>query len=403
MTKPRNIVICLDGTGNKIQENLSNVLKLYRVLEKSDTQIVYYDQGVGTLGQIYTWGWLKQKIKSGLGLAFGLGLDRNVIRAYQFLVNHYQEHTVRGQTSPVRDNIFIFGFSRGAQTARVLAGMIYEIGILAPEQVHLSGAAFTAYKQASPPLNPDETIDEKLYEGEAANFRRVARTKVGAIKFLGVWDTVNSVFVPNPKGFFPPLTRENPPHTAINPAVKTFRQAVAVDEFRRMFRVDHWTPDQNFKPNIYAQGKPEPQNASEVWFVGSHGDVGGGYKRKQSGLSQFPLIWMMDEAKKSGLKLPNRMAKYVSGVKPWSVKTHYLYPEPDVKAPLHKSLTWMWWPLEIIPKSVKRREWPKRKSLFGLYIPWGEPRFIPKDANIHWSVKERISECPKYRPVNIPK
>ncbi|RZV40934.1 MAG: DUF2235 domain-containing protein, partial [Acidimicrobiales bacterium] len=154
MTKPRNIVICLDGTGNKIQENLSNVLKLYRVLEKSDTQIVYYDQGVGTLGQIYTWGWLKQKIKSGLGLAFGLGLDRNVIRAYQFLVNHYQEHTVRGQTSPVRDNIFIFGFSRGAQTARVLAGMIYEIGILAPEQVHLSGAAFTAYKQASPPLNP---------------------------------------------------------------------------------------------------------------------------------------------------------------------------------------------------------------------------------------------------------
>lgn len=403
MTIPKNIVICLDGTGNQIEENLSNVLKLYRTVEKSEGQIVFYDQGVGTLGQQYMWGWLKQKLKNGLGLAFGLGLDRNVIQAYEFIVKHHQEHKVPEKKTIKGDNIFIFGFSRGAHTARVLAGLIYEIGILAPEQMHLSGAALTAYKQAKKPLNQDDVVDEKKYEGEGANFRRVAGTKVGAIKFLGVWDTVSSVFVPNPKGFIPPMTRENPPHTSRNPAVATFRHAMAVDEFRRMFRVDHWESNQIFKPNVHSQGDPTPQDTSEVWFAGCHSDVGGGYKRAESGLSQFSLIWMLAEAKKSGLKFPTRMAKYVTGVKPWSVNTKYLYPAPDVKAPLHKSLSWKWWPLEIFPKLVKRREWSKRKSLFSLYIPWGEPRFIPKNADIHMSVDDRVKACREYRPVNITK
>ena len=403
MTKPRNIVICLDGTGNQIEENLSNVLKLYRTLEKSSSQIVFYDQGVGTLGQQYTWGWVTQKIKNGLGLAFGLGLDRNVIQAYEFIVSHHQEHKVPQQKSLQGDNIFIFGFSRGAHTARVLAGLIYEIGILKPNQIHLSGAALTAYKQTKKPLMRDENLDEKSYEGEGVNFRRVAGTKIGSINFLGVWDTVSSVFIPNPKGFFPPITRENLPHTSFNPAVKTFRHAIAIDEFRRMFRVDHWEPNQEFKPNIHSKGDPELQDNSEVWFAGCHSDVGGGYKRDESGLSQFSLIWMLAEAKKAGLKFPARMAKYVTGVKPWSVNTKYLYPEPDVKSCLHKSLNWKWWPLEIVPKSVKRREWKKRKSFLGLYIPWGESRHIQKEANIHESVDERIQTCPEYRPINIPK
>ena len=112
---------------------------------------------------------------------------------------------------------------------------------------------------------------------------------------------------------------------------------------------------------------------------------------------------MLAEAKKAGLKFPARMAKYVTGVKPWSVNTKYLYPEPNVKSRLHKSLNWKWWPLEIMPKSVKRNEWKKRMSVFGLYIPWGEPRYIQKEASIHKSVEERIQTCPEYRPINIPK
>lgn len=402
MSKPRNIVVCLDGTGNQIEENLSNVLKLYRTLEKSESQIVFYDQGVGTLGQKYTWGWLNQKIKNGLGLAFGLGLDANVIQAYEFIVRHHQEHKVSPKGSLKSDNIYIFGFSRGAHTARVLAGLIYEVGILKPEQIHLSGASLTAYKQTNRPLSQTDKADNKAYEGEGANFRRVAGAKVGVIKFLGVWDTVSSVFIPNPKGFFPPITRENLPHTDLNPAVAIFRHAMGIDEIRRMFRLDHWKGDQVFKPNIHSQGDPILQDASEVWFAGCHSDVGGGYKRKDSGLSQFSLIWMLAEAKKAGLKFQPRMARYVTGVKPWTVNTKYLYPKPDVKAPLHKSLTWVWWPLEFIPKTVKRREWFKRKSFLGFYFPWGEPRFIKGDANIHKSVEDRIKSCSEYRPVNVP-
>ena len=403
MSRPKNIVICLDGTGNQIEENLSNVLKLYRTLEKSNSQIVFYDQGVGTLGQKYTWGWLKQKIKNGLGLAYGLGLDRNVIQAYQFIVRHHQEHKISGKSALQGDNIFIFGFSRGAHTARVLAGLIYEIGILKPEQIHLTGAALTAYKQAKTPLSPDKITDEKSYEGEGANFRRVAGSKIGVIKFLGVWDTVSSVFIPNSKSFIPPITREKTPHTSLNPAVETFRHAIAIDETRRMFRVDHWAPGQLFKPNIHSQGEPVPQSISEVWFSGCHSDVGGGYQRKESGLSQFSLIWMLAEAKNAGLKFPARMANYVTGVKPWSATTRYLYPEPDVKSNLHNSLNWKWWLLELFPKSISRREWSKRRSFLGLYIPFGEPRNIAKNANVHKSVKDRIKACSEYNPVNIPK
>ncbi len=400
-TKPKNIVICLDGTGNQIEENLSNVLKLYRALEKSDDQIVYYDQGVGTLGHKYTWGWLRQKIRNGIGLAFGRGLEANVIDAYEFIVKHHCEHKVKGRSAPQSDHLYIFGFSRGAHTARVLAGMLYEIGILKPEQAHLSGAAFTAYKQSKHPLTQDALCEEKAYEGDGANFRRVAGTKVASVKFLGLWDTVSSVFIPNPKGFLPPLTRSHLPHTLINPAVATLRHAVAIDEVRRMFRVDHWPIDQIYKPNIHSQGVPKQQNAKEVWFAGSHSDVGGGHKRHDSGLSQFPLIWMIGEAKASGLKIFDRMADYVTGVKPWTKDTDYLYPAPDVKAKLHQSLTWPWKPLEIIPKSAKRREWPKRKSFLGLYLPLGEPRFIRADTAIHKSAKDRMKECPDYKPVNV--
>lgn len=402
MTKLKNIVICLDGTGNQIEDNLSNVLKLYRTLGKSDSQVVYYEQGVGTLGQVYTWGWLRQKIKNGLGLAFGLGLDENVIQAYEFLVRHHKEYTVKGQSHPESDNIYIFGFSRGAYTARILAGLIYEIGILRPEQIHLTGAAFTAYKQTKAPLSAHDNNNEKTFEGEGANFRRITAPKMGVIKFLGVWDTVSSVFVPNTKRFFPPITRENLPHASVNPAVETFRHALSVDERRRMFRPVYWGKDQIFKPNIYSTGQPEKQNVAARWFAGCHSDVGGGFKREDSGLSQFSLIWMLNEAKKSGLNVTDRMAKYVTGVKPWSSNTHYLYPKADPKATLHQSLNWKWWLLEFFPKSVKQREWPKRKSIFGFYIPWGEPRFIPKDAKLDPSVKKRLEDCPDYNPINIP-
>lgn len=398
----KNIVVCLDGTGNQIEENLSNVLKLYRALETSSGQVVFYDQGVGTLGQRYTWGVLTQKVKSWLGLAFGLGLDDNVRQAYEFIARHYEERTVRGEV--VRDRIFIFGFSRGAHTARVLAGMLYEIGLLRPNQLHLSGAALTAYKQTDAAALGDDAPDTAdTYEGDAANFRRVAGTRTASIEFMGLWDTVSSVFIPNYRGFFPPITRERLPHTLKNPAVRNFRHAMAIDEFRRMFRVDRWKPGQVFKPNIYSQGEAAPQDAKEMWFAGCHSDVGGGYRRADSALSQYPLIWMLEEVEAlTGLKVSSRMAKYVTGVKRWSSKTHYVYPKPDAAGSLHTSLTPLWWVGEALPKNDKFKEWPRRKSFLGYYIPFAEPRFIGPDDHIHPSVRQRMKKVPEYKPVNVP-
>lgn len=402
-SKPKNIVICLDGTGNQIEENLSNVLKLYRTVEKNENQVVYYDQGVGTLGHVYTWGWLLQKVKNFLGLGFGLGLDKNVLQAYEFIVQNYAEHKVKGKSRPVGDNIYIFGFSRGSHTARVLAGMIYEVGVLKPDQIHLSGAALTAYKQARKPQGEDVQQDEDYYEGDGANFRRIANTRTAAVKFLGVWDTVSSVFVPNSKSAFPPLVREKLPHTQLNPAVETFRHAMAIDERRRMFRVDHWEPDQVFKPNIHSQGSPDKQDAQSVWFAGYHSDVGGGYKRADSGLSQYPFIWMIEEADKAGLKVFKRMADYVSGVDTWSSTTKYEYPKPRVDASDHNSMTGIWPIAEFIPKHKSKQEWPDRKVVLGYYIPNSEPRWIEQDADIHSSVAERMESLPSYRPINLPK
>jgi uncharacterized protein (DUF2235 family) len=117
----KNIVICCDGTGNEISENISNVLKLYRCLRKTDRttphQAVFYDPGVGTLSQPDTWHRIKANFNMVLGLMTGYGLDDNVIAAYAFLVQHYEEG----------DRVFLFGFSRGAYTARALAGMLHKV------------------------------------------------------------------------------------------------------------------------------------------------------------------------------------------------------------------------------------------------------------------------------------
>ncbi len=391
----KNLVICLDGTGNQIEDNLSNVLKLYRLIEKNDQQLVYYDQGVGTLRRTFTWGRRKQQLKHLLGLAFGYGLDRNVLNAYEFLVKHYVGQD--DKTGRPDDDIFLFGFSRGAHTARVLAGLIYEIGILRPEQIHLAKAALMAYKQSA----NSSMMDRKNSHG--VNFRRVIRPQIAKVKFVGVFDTVSSVFVPNENSYWPPLVREKLPHTRKNPSVACFRHAVSIDECRRMFRLDSWDHGQIFQPNRHSKAEPLMQDVKEVWFSGFHSDVGGGHIREDSGLSQFPLIWMVDEAKRSGLEVFDRMATYVTGEKPYSSTTKYLYPAAEADAPVHDSMSRIWKLAEFLPKSTQFQEWPNRRSFCSYYLPLSEPRIIPDYAEEHESVQQRIAALNSYKPVNIQK
>lgn len=223
---PKKIVICCDGTGNQISNQLSNVLKFYRVIQKSDDQLIYYSPGVGTVGDYDSWQLAKQKVREVLGLATGYGLDANVLDAYRFLCTHYEDN----------DEIWLFGFSRGAYTVRVLAAFVYVIGLLKPGQLNLADYAFTAYKKASHDSRKAKKIaDEDALRAAASDaeiaaglpaaweFRRVAASRAVTIKFIGVWDTVASVIVPRPDRLL--LDLQSLRFTRTNPGVEIFRHA----------------------------------------------------------------------------------------------------------------------------------------------------------------------------------
>lgn len=401
MYRSKNIVVCLDGTGNQIEENISNVLKLYRALGKgkreAGKQVVFYDQGVGTIGQQSSWGVLSQKAREIWGLATGAGLDRNVLRAYDFIARNYHEEDHKnksGDTETIRDKIYIFGYSRGAHTARVLAAFIYNLGILKPEQLHLAGAAFTAYKRAT----------KARGLGEVIQFRRITQPYRPATEFVGAWDTVSSMIVPRRDRFLIPAI-EKLRNTRNNPGVRVFRHAMSIDESRYMFRLEPWEVDQVFQPNPHSDADAPKQDCLQVWFAGHHGDVGGGNLRKDSGLSQYPLCWMIKQAMSFGLRFNTRMINYVALGVPYTKTTEHHYPEPDTNAPVHGSRKSPWALLEYLPKLTRYREWKgkgMRWSIAGMYLPNWEPRSIPEGAFIHESVLQRVKNVDAYRPTNLP-
>jgi uncharacterized protein (DUF2235 family) len=402
----RNIVVCCDGTGNEIGENISNVLKLYRCLRKTPKtephQLVFYDPGVGTLARPNPWRKLQQDFVMVLGLATGYGLDDNVLAAYQFLVDNFEDG----------DQIYLFGFSRGAYTVRVLAGLIHKIGLVSPQQKNLAGSGLTAYKQFSeadqkpegvPPAaaaGDDEGPQPLSRDDRAAQFARIVSSRWPTIRFVGVWDTVASVLVPRPDRLYWPSLQELA-FTLDNPSVKTFRQAIAIDERRCMFRLKQWLEPQTFMHNRFNQAGAEPQDCAQVWFAGVHADIGGGYPEKQSALSKYPLLWMIAEAMACGLAFNVQSIRQLA----WGVQrksSPFSYVAPDVKGQLHNSMNAAWRLLEFLPKADKYKEWPQRKSLFGCYIPDAEPRFIPDGAYVHESAVKRRATVPGYEPINWP-
>jgi uncharacterized protein (DUF2235 family) len=396
----RNIVILCDGTGNEIGVTISNVLKLFRIAEKSNQQHVWYNAGVGTIGQQNPWTRWLQKAKGVFGLATGLGLDDHVLAAYRFLCSNYRDG----------DRVYLFGFSRGSYTVRALAAFVHVMGVFRPDQLNIAGYAWTAFKRASAkdgsrgtPSIPSSAAapGQKLSPLEEAwHFSRVIGGKPITIHFIGVWDTVASVIVPRLEQLS--LSLQTLRFTRTNPSVKIFRQAMAIDERRRMFRLNQWTDPQTFRPNPFNRKFDVAQDIRQVWFAGVHADIGGGYEEIESGLSKYPLGWMIEEAQAAGLRVNRPMINHLVYGKPRKGSTHS-YTPPDFRAKLHRSLTIWWSPLEIIPKLSKWKEWPKRVSFLGLYIPFAEPRLIPKGAAVHQSAANRHAAGIGYHPLNWPK
>ena len=386
-SRGRNLVILCDGTGNELggalsdkvsDIRISNVLKLYRIAEKGKRQLVYYSPGVGTIGRVdWLFRW-KQKVLGVLGLITGYGLDDNVLGAYRFLAENWEDG----------DQIYLFGFSRGAWTARVLAGLVQLIGLVRPPQLNMCDNALATYKRAAK--------DNKL--PIAWHFARVIGSRFPTIHFMGLWDTVASVIVPRSDRMWIP-SLETLPYTEHNPSVRIFRHALALDERRRMFRVAKWAQPQNHVPNRFRPEEKVDQDIEQRWFAGVHSDIGGGYREDESGLSKIPLIWMVEEAKKAGLKITEvNLRKFAYGMR--DSNEEHAYSTPDSAAKMHQSLTLGWKPLEILPKLTKFREWT-RASFLGFYLPLAEPRPVGLQHVVDQSVRDRMASDTTYRPPNL--
>lgn len=361
----RNIVLLFDGTSNQICANRTNILRLYGSLTKSDTQVVWYDPGVGTFGSENSWLEWPQKVSEVWGMATGWGMDTNVKEAYRFLVETVDPHAAEP------DRICIFGFSRGAYTARVLAGFLHAFGLMEKRNLNLLDYAYRAYKRIG------DDGDENAF-AEIRLFERIIRPERPTIHLLGLFDTVASVIE---SGRFTPRLR-NHAHVVNNVSVRAVRHAVAINERRTMFRPLLWGPGQRFKGNRFDPTDGDPQDMSEVWFRGVHGDIGGGYPEEQSALAKLPLDWMIEETRPLGILYKTRTVNEIVLGQGEDDK----YVAPDPKGPQHESLKKGWKLVEYLP----RRKTPgsTRKDFHGWILPKGEMRTIPPGAVIHPSVPE---------------
>ena len=378
----KNIVILLDGTSNSISKDRTNVLRLYGVLKKDDRQLVYYDPGVGTLGADGAWSRFLRKVHEVWGLATGWGLDRNVKEAYRFIVENYDDG--KSSEGGERDRIYIFGFSRGAYSARVLAGFIHAVGLMAPRNLNLLNYAYRAYKSVGENEKAEAFEEVRLYE-------RILVPDRVPIRMLGLFDTVASVIESGPGG--PRLMSHA--FTSRNTSVESVSHAVALDERRTMFRPQLWPSGQEYWGNPFNIDAAVPQDVEEVWFAGGHGDVGGGYPEKESGLCKVSLAWMIDRAKGCGLRFSTASINSLV----YGKRKDSKYVAPDPLGQSHETMTAAWSIVEFIPR--RKPNDSKRWSIFGITLPLFEHRNVPSGARIHASVQTRQSEQ-GYWPANLP-
>ncbi|KUJ12983.1 uncharacterized protein LY89DRAFT_709465 [Mollisia scopiformis] len=283
----KRLVLCFDGTSNRFKGNETdtNIVKIYEMLDRNiPDQFHYYQPGIGSYvegqmsnssgGNIFTRA--RGLISTSVDSAFGTSFVQHVIAGYRFLMRYWNEG----------DKIYIFGFSRGAYTARFLAEMLCNIGLLScgnEEMIRFAWSTFSDF-QTNRSKDPSfKAFMEKFKE----TFCR------GAVKphFLGLFDCVNSV-----GQFDIPLFRTSLPYMPMSPA-KHIRHAIAIHERRLRFKSAHF---------LFDLKAPIKDDIKEVYFAGNHGDVGGGWScnGEKYLLSDITLRWMVQEV----LDLPDTVS-----------------------------------------------------------------------------------------------
>jgi len=324
-------VLCFDGTGDQFDDDNSNIVQLFSLLQKDDhtQQMVYYQSGIGTytIPQIATP--FYSKLAETIDLAVAISLDAHVMDGYAFLMENYQ----------LGDKICLFGFSRGAYTARSLAGMVQKVGVLPACNHRQVPFAYKMYK----------STDNDGWKQSVA-FKKAFAIDVD-IEFVGVWDTVSSV------GLIP----KRLPFVSSNSAIRYFRHALSLDERRAKFKANHYNRPSDEANNLgvklgdmpksavptssrflnivppkrtksQAEREEEQQDSEEaqfdiqdthsldtdileVWFAGCHCDVGGGSvpNGTRYNLARIPLRWMIRQCflAKTGIRFHSSLFESV--------------------------------------------------------------------------------------------
>ncbi|KAI0354699.1 hypothetical protein OH77DRAFT_1425794 [Trametes cingulata] len=429
----RTLVLCFDGTGDQFDQDNSNVVKFFSLLKKDDRreQMVYYQPGIGTYSSAQSTHPLRAKFDSLLDTMFAWHLSDHVQAGYEFLMQNYT----------AGDKICLFGFSRGAYTARALAGMLHKVGLLPAcnhQQVPFAYKMFTR--------------EDEMGWKQSTAFKKAFSIDV-EIDFIGVWDTVASV------GLVPRTL----PFTTSNRAIRVFRHAVALDERRARFQANLYKhpsqqeaargtrpgdmprADTEYATRVAVLDAPpqklkkekkggkgggggrrkyerlfnsedacehgEETDVLEVWFAGCHCDVGGGSVTDDvpHTLARIPLRWMIRECFKmdTGIRFHGELLKTIGldpahlhpsvAERPPPLAPARVYMETvapplphtteeeheirDALSPVYDQLdlAWYWWVLEFMP--MKKRVLgpaPEYKQSKQLTLNMGSGRVVPK-------------------------
>ncbi|MBE0585683.1 MAG: DUF2235 domain-containing protein [Desulfofustis sp.] len=278
----KRIILCADGTWNEPERKdkktgrlqPTNVLKVARAIMPRSRggidQVVYYHQGVGTDGGL-------DKFTGG---AFGRGMEQNVRALYRFLVFNFEPG----------DELFLFGFSRGAFTVRTLAGFMNQVGLLEKDDEYYTPEIYGLYQSSTQKGSP---------EWQHA-FRNISGTRpCPAIQFIGVWDTVGALGAPGVLGQLVNPGKYKYHDIGLNTNIEHAFHALAIDERRKPFLPSMWIKPHNWSGTL-----------EQVWFPGVHSNVGGSYS--PDGLANEALHWMVEKAENLGLEFDaNHLGHYL--------------------------------------------------------------------------------------------
>ncbi len=384
MASPK-IVILSDGTGNAASSVWrTNVWRIFQSLDlRGSTQAAKYDDGVGTSSFVPL---------AILGGAFGYGLKRNILDAYKFICRNYDHQS--------GSKIYLFGFSRGAFTARVLAAFILEQGlVVADTESELHDGAVKAYRAYRASGYHSVWRIEVIFRAIRdyliipvidtfrgnKSFSKIVRKPVPTIEFIGVWDTVAAYGLPideMTRGISNWVWPLELPDRVLSPRVSYARHALALDDERTTFHPVLWTEHQLGTPEPEVPATIDGEKLVQVWFVGMHANVGGGYP--DDAVAFVPLFWLLSEAEKYGLAFkvsPTADPDFIKWIESSQDKDGRLY---DSRAGLGSYYRYG-------PRKVY--DLCNDKSV-GVSVP------VPK---IHQSVFDRIdSGCNAYAPIGLP-